>query len=142
MINDLGFQYDTGVGGSLSDTTRTISDGIEVDLVLEHHPHNGYNKITKVAAAISYHQCRDDGPFQRCGGGTDDPAPRVWDIPIEGTGSVTIRDTRPYDAHSLHTGDFQQTLYNPSDTYLLVKPGGNTVTVKGASSSPHERRRI
>ena len=136
VINGLGFQYDTGVGGSLSDTTRTISDGVEVDLVLEHRRYNGYNKITKVAAVTSYHQCRDDGPFQRCGGGNDDPAPRVWNIPIEATGSVTIRDTRPYDAHSLHTGDFRQTLYNPSDTYLLVKPGGNTVTVKGVSSNP------
>ena len=136
VINDLGFQYDTGVGGSLSDETRTISDGVVVDLVFEHNRHGGYNKITKVAADTSYHQCKDDGPYQRCGGSTSDPAPRVWDIPIEATGSVTIKDTRPYDAHSQYTGNFRQTFYNPSDTYLLVKPGGNTVTVKGVSSSP------
>ena len=55
MINDLGFQYDTGVGGSLSDETRTISDGVVVDLVFEHNRHGGYNKITKVAAETSYH---------------------------------------------------------------------------------------
>ena len=55
---------------------------------------------------------------------------------IDVTGTVTIKDTRPYDSHSLYTGDFRQTLYNPSDTYLLVKPGGNTVTVKGVSSNP------
>ena len=61
---------------------------------------------------------------------------RLIDIPIEATGSVTIKDTRPYDAHSQYTGNFRQTFYNPSDTYLLVKPGGNTVTVKGVSSSP------
>ena len=136
VINDLGFQYDTGVGGSLSDTTRTISDGVEVDLVLEHSPYNGYNKITKVAAVVNYDQCRDSGPFQDCGWSNRDPVDLVLDIPIEATGSVTIKDTRPYDAHSLYTGDFQQTLYNPSNTYLLVKPGGNTVTVKGVSSNP------
>ena len=136
VINDLGFQYDTGVGGSLSDTTRTISDGVEVYLVLEHNPHNGYNKITKVAAVTNYDQCGDNGPFQDCGSNDDDPVRLIRDIPIEATGSVTIKDTRPYDAHSLYTGDFRQTLYNPSDTYLLVKPGGNTVTVKGVSSNP------
>ena len=135
VINDLGFQYDTGVGGSSSDRTQTIDDGVDVSLVLQHSSYNGYNKITKVAAVVNYDQCQDSR-VNGCGQGNDDPVAIVRDIPIEGTGSVTIRDTRPYDAHSLHTGDFRQTLYNPSDTYLLVKPGGNTVTVKGVSSNP------
>ena len=136
VIKNLGFQYDTGVGGSLSDVTRTISAGVEVDLVLEHSRYKGYNKITKVAAVTSYDQCRDSGPFQKCGHGNHDPVGLIRPVPIEATGSVTIKDTRPYDAHSQYTGNFRQTFYNPSDTYLLVKPGGNTVTVKGVSSSP------
>ena len=135
VINDLGFQYDIGVDGSSSDMTRTITSAIEVRLVLEHSPHNGYNKITKVAAVVNYDQCHDY-TFGRCWDSSDNPVSLVRDKPIEATGSVTIKDTRPYDAHSLYTGDFRQTLYNPSDTYLLVKPGGNTVTIKGVSSNP------
>ena len=135
VINDLGFQYDVGVGGSSSDRIQTIDDGVDVSLVLQHSPYNGYNKITKVAAVVNYDQC-NDSRVNGCGEGNDDPVGLVRDIPIEATGRVVIKDTRPYDAHSLHTGDFRQTLYNPSDTYLLVKPGGNTVTVKGVSSNP------
>ena len=135
VINDLGFQYDIGVVGSSSDRTQTITYGAEVDLVLEHRPYNGYNKITKVAAVVNFDQCHGR-PVSKCWSSTDNPIGLVRDKPIEATGSVTIRDTRPYDAHSLHTGDFRQTFYNPSDTYLLVKPGGNTVTVKGVSSNP------
>ena len=135
VINDLGFQYDVGVGGSSSDRIQTIDDGVDVSLVLQHSRYNGYNKITKVAAVVNYDQC-NDSRVNGCGQGNDDPVSLVRDIPIEATGSVVIKDTRPYDAHSQYTGDFRQTFYNPSDTYLLVKPGGNTVAVNGVSSSP------
>ena len=135
VINNVGFQYDIGDSGSSSDTIKAITTGVDASLVLEHNRHGGYNKITKVAAVVNYDICKDP-TNGGCGHANDDPVYPSIDIPIEATGSVTIKDTRPYDAHSQYTGNFRQTFYNPSDTYLLVKPGGNTVTVKGVSSSP------
>ena len=105
---------------------------ITTSFSLDSNPYGGYNKITKVAADVSFNYRK----WLAAGTHHYEPVTLPTSANINVTGTVTIKDTRPYDAHSLYTGDFQQTLYNPSNTYLLVKPGGNTVTVKGVSSNP------
>ena len=105
---------------------------ITTSFSLDSRHSSGYNKITKVAADVSF----DFRKWHAYGIWHYAPVTYPTSANIDVTGTVTIKDTQPYDTHSLYTGDFQQTLYNPSSTYLLVKPGGNTVTVKGVSSNP------
>ena len=95
--------------------------------------YSGYNKITSVAVTSDYDGCRGG-----CGTTFSDPIYQGdrRNVTVKITGSVTIKDRQPYDAHQSYTSDFTIDQQNPSNAYILVKPGGNTVTVKGVSSSP------
>ena len=90
---------------------------------------SGYQKITNVAADVAFNYFR----YVSSGSLNNPPVVRPSNGNIDVTGTVTIKDAQPYDSVALFTGDFERTLYNPSGTYLLVKPGGNTVTVKGVN---------
>ena len=138
VMTNLDYEFDIGDSQNPYGTTKyppVTAHGdtlITTNFSLDSRSSNGYNKITKVAADVSfnYRVWHSYGIWHYA------PVNHPTSGDIDVTGTVTIKDTRPYDSHSLYTGDFRQTFYNPSDTYLLVKPGGNTVTVKGASSSP------
>ena len=134
MINDLQRTVKAGSEASPFGTTETVW-GADARPIVDHSRSGGYNKITKVAVANSYDGC---GRYTGCDHIGDDPWHRnmIVNYQINVVGSVTIKDTRPYDAHQSYTSDFTIDQPNPSNSYILVKPGGNTVTVKGVSSSP------
>ena len=131
VINDLQRTVKAGSEASPFGTTETVW-GADVEPRVVHSRSGGYNKITSIYVDNSYYGC---GRYTGCDHIGDDPWHRnmIVNYDINVVGSVTIRDTRPYDAHQTYTNDFTIDQPNPSNAYILVKPGGNTVTVKGVS---------
>ena len=133
VINDLQRIVKAGSEASPFGTTETVW-GADVTPKLEYRSSGGYKKITKVSADSSYYGC---GRYTGCDHIGDDPWHRnmIRDYQVNVVGSVTIKDRQPYDAHQLYTSDFAIDQQNPSKSYILVKPGGNTVTVRGVSQT-------
>ena len=133
VLTNLDYSFDIGDSQNPYGTTKYPSGSyITSSFSLDHNYDNGYQKITKVAADVAF----DYKYWVSLGNPNNPPANRPSSGNIDVTGKVTIKDARPYETVATFTGDFQRTLYNPSNTYLLVKPGGNTVTVKGVNSNP------
>ena len=62
----------------------------------------------------------------------------VGGIPAYITASFTIKDTEPYTSELLSTANSETTYTMPSgDLYLIVKPNGGTVNIKGESFDPN-----
>ena len=131
VINNLN--YDIRVG-SIDNPFGEVTGvgGIEIDISSGVSSYNGYNKITKVAITTDFEGCR-----RGCGNTFSDPISSGdrRNVTVNATGSVTIKDRQPYDAHQSYISDFTIDQQNPSNSYILVKPGGNTVTVKGVSQT-------
>ena len=134
VINDLTRTVSAGSVDQPFGTTETVW-GADVTPVLEYSSSGGYKKITKVAATTRYDGC---GRYTGCDHINDDPWHRNMIVGYKAniSGSVTIKDRQPYDAHQSYISDFTIDQQNPSNSYILVKPGGNTVTVRGASQTP------
>ena len=130
VLTNLDYSFDIGDSQNPYGTTKYPSGTyITNSFSLDSSYDRGYQKITKVAADVSFHYKY----WVSLGNPHNPPTNRPTNGNIDVTGKVTIKDTRPYDTVATFTGDFERTLYNPSNTYLLVKPGGNTVTVKGVN---------
>ena len=134
VINDLERTVRAGSEASPFGTTETVW-GADVEPRVVYSRSGGFNKITSIYVENSYYGC---GRYTGCDHIGDDPWHRnmIRNYDVNVVGSVTIKDRQPYDAHQLYTSDFAIDQQNPSNAYILVKPGGNTVTVKGVSSSP------
>ena len=131
VINDMARTVKAGSPDQPFGTTEFVF-GADVRPVVDHNRSGGYNKITKVSVPNSFYGC---GRYVGCDHIGDDPwhRNRIMGYDVNVVGSVTIKDRRPYDAHQTYTSDFTIDQQNPSNAYILVKPGGNTVTVKGVS---------
>ena len=130
VIEDFTRTVRAGTSSNPHGTTEIVY-GAEATPMVEFHRTGGYNKITKIHVENSYYGCRGSN----CNHINDDPWHRsmIRDYQINVVGSVTIKDRQPYDAHQLYTSDFTIDQQNPNNSYILVKPGGNTVTVRGVS---------
>ena len=134
VINDFTRTVRAGTLANPLGTTETVY-GADATPMVEYRSSGGYNKITKIHVENSYYGC---GRYTGCDHIGNSPWHRnmINNYQVNVVGSVTIKDRQPYDAHQLYTSDFAIDQHNPSNAYILVKPGGNTVTVKGVSSSP------
>ena len=131
VINDLQRTVKAGSVDNPFGTTEFVF-GADVRPVVDHNRSGGYNKITKIHVENSYYGC---GRFTGCDHIGSDPWHRnmIRGYDVNVVGSVTIKDRQPYDAHQTYTSDFTIDQQNPNNSYILVKPGGNTVTVRGVS---------
>ena len=131
VINDFTRTVKAGSEASPFGTTETVY-GADATPRVVYSSSGGFNKITSIYVENSYYGC---GRYTGCDHIGDDPWHRsmIRDYDVNVVGSVTIKDTRPYDAHQTYTSGFTIDQPNPSNSYILVKPGGNTVTVKGVS---------
>ena len=130
-----GLSYDI-IAGSINNPfgeSSNLPRGVEREVSLGVRSSNGYNKITSVAVLSDYD---GDRGSSACSYTNPICSPDIRNVKVNTVGKVTIKDRQPYDAHQLYTSDFAIDQQNPSNAYILVKPGGNTVTVKGVSSSP------
>ena len=133
VINDLQRTVKAGSEASPFGTAEIVY-GADATPKVVHSRSGGYNKITTVYVENSYYGC---GRFVGCDHIGDDPWHRsmIRNYDVNVVGSVTIKDRQPYDTHQSYTSDFTIDQQNPSNSYILVKPGGNTVTVRGVSQT-------
>ena len=132
VIENVNYNMRVGSIDNPFGEATSLSRGAEREVSLGVSSYSGYNKITRVAVLSDFDGCRGG-----CGTTYSDPVYQSdrRNVTVNITGSVTIKDRQPYDAHQSYTSDFTIDQQNPSNSYILVKPGGNTVTVRGVSQT-------
>ena len=105
VIDNLNYDIIAGSIDNPFGESSNLPRGVEREVSLGVSGYSGYNKITRVAVVTDY-----DGDRGRSACSYTNPicSPDIRNVKVNTVGKVTIKDTRPYDAHQSYTSGLSQ----------------------------------